>query len=385
MSYVAFFIIILFISATISKNVTCNPEDNDGNCIDMYPSCYYHEYLQLEKILNANKPRSGMWLSEPAHDEHLFITIHQAYELWFKQILYELESVIDEFADHVSSNEIMWITNRFNRVNVILKLLVEQWGILDTMTPLDYLDFRKYLKPASGFQSVQFRIFENVLGLDKNKRMKYKNQDYTNVLSDQHKIYINAKYDPKKTLWSTMQKWLERFPLLEGECGKCDWSFWDDYKHAVHRYIDDEKDFYSGTTYTGLKIETFDLIFNEEEYERKVNLGEIRLSYSAMKAALMIMLYRDEPILHGPYRIIQHVMDMDNLLTQWRNKHALMVKRMLGSKMGTGGSSGYKYLRTAVEHHAVFSDYFRLSTYMIPKSHLPELPQYLISKMNFPK
>merc|ERR1719419_1069689 len=98
----------------------------------------------------------------------------------------------------------------------------------------------------------------------------------------------------------------------------------------------------------------------------------------------MISLYRDLPIYQMPFQILSNVLDLDNLLTKWRHTHALMVHRMLGSKMGTGGSSGFHYLRTAAVHHKVFTDFFNLSTYMIPRSNLPALPKSVKFFMRFP-
>merc|ERR1719219_1935194 len=88
----------------------------------------------------------------------------------------------------------------------------------------------------------------------------------------------------------------------------------------------------------------------------------------------MVMLYREEPVLQMPFKILQLCMEIDQHFTKWRNAHALMANRMLGSKIGTGGSSGFQYLRTAAIHHKVFTDYFNLSTYMIPKANVPRLP-----------
>eukprot|EP01084_Bolivina_argentea_P188050 323794_1 len=133
-----------------------------------YSDCYYHDYLQLDKILGATKPRSAEFLSEPSHDEYLFITIHQVYELWFQQVLLELDTCITCLgSDILDDRQMLKLVSRFQRVNKILKLLVEQFVILETMTPMNFLDFRKYLMPASGFQSVQFRLLDNRLGLDR--------------------------------------------------------------------------------------------------------------------------------------------------------------------------------------------------------------------------
>ena len=134
--------------------------------LHMPSEMHYSDYLQLDKILNAQFPESGK--KEPAHDEMLFIVIHQAYELWFKQILYEVDSVIDIMQKpslNDNSPELQIIVHRLSRVVTILKLLVQQIDVMETMTPMDFLDFRDLLRPASGFQSWQFKTLEAKLGL----------------------------------------------------------------------------------------------------------------------------------------------------------------------------------------------------------------------------
>ena len=117
---------------------------------------YYGEYLELDKIIDAQHPVSFEKGNEPAHEEMLFIIIHQAYELWFKQILFEVNSVVDLMSKpslNDNSAELQTIVHRMKRVGTILKVLVQQIDILETMTPMDFLDFRDMLRPASGFQS----------------------------------------------------------------------------------------------------------------------------------------------------------------------------------------------------------------------------------------
>jgi tryptophan 2,3-dioxygenase len=134
---------------------------------------YYTDYLGLNKILTAQHPVSCEDGNEPAHDEMLFIIIHQAYELWFKQILFELEFIINVFKKDTiddNSEDLNLVRHRLRRIIKILELLTQQITILDTMTPLDFLEFRNLLIPASGFQSVQFRLIEASLGLQMNHR-----------------------------------------------------------------------------------------------------------------------------------------------------------------------------------------------------------------------
>ena len=126
------------------------------------PNLYYTDYLELDKILNSQHPKS-----DNKTDELLFIVIHQAYELWFKQIIHELDSIRGIFdTDHIQDNagEMSIAVYKLKRVVKILEVLNSQVGILDTMTPMDFLEFRNLLLPSSGFQSLQFRIIEAKLG-----------------------------------------------------------------------------------------------------------------------------------------------------------------------------------------------------------------------------
>ncbi|CAH3172088.1 unnamed protein product, partial [Porites evermanni] len=133
--------------------------------------------LQLDKLLDCQKSASALTV----HDELLFITVHQAYELWFKQILHELDSIREIFTLEklgMDERQMLVLCSRLNRIVQILKLLRDQIMILETMTPLDFMDFRDNLAPASGFQSLQFRLIENKLGINKSQRTRYNRQDY---------------------------------------------------------------------------------------------------------------------------------------------------------------------------------------------------------------
>ena len=140
----------------------------------MEPSkMYYNDYLELNKILGAQHPESDKPDNKPAHDEMLFIIVHQAYELWFKQILFELNFVGKVFKKEKiddNSEDMNLVRHRLHRVVKILELLNLQVGLMDTMTPLDFLEFRNLLNPSSGFQSVQFRLVEATLGLSMKDR-----------------------------------------------------------------------------------------------------------------------------------------------------------------------------------------------------------------------
>lgn len=130
--------------------------------------CYYGDYLQLDKILTAQAPESAKYANE-AHDETLFIVVHQVYELWFKQVLHELKAVLGVFAgDEVKDQQLTGVVHKLKRVITIQQLMNQQIGVMETMTPQDFMSFRDYLVPASGFQSVQFKMLEIGLGLKAN-------------------------------------------------------------------------------------------------------------------------------------------------------------------------------------------------------------------------
>src|SRR6266403_3666236 len=145
---------------------------------------YYADYLKLPALLAAQQPESVRH-GKPAHDEMLFIIVHQTYALWFKQILHELESIQADFGGEVVEDEYLGrIVHGLERINEILKLLIQQLEVLETMTPLDFLDFRDFLIPASGFQSFQFRKMEILLGLKRKDRLTYNQKPYSIVFSE---------------------------------------------------------------------------------------------------------------------------------------------------------------------------------------------------------
>lgn len=127
----------------------------------------------------------------------------------------------------------------------------------------------------------------------------------------------------------------------------------------------------------------FESILNPEVHQKLVEEGKQRLSYKATVAALMISLYNEQPLLQLPYRFLLAIINIDELLTTWRYRHAQMVLRMLGRKVGTGGSSGHEYLHATAEKHHIFTDLHNISTLLIPRSELPELPEKLQQELGF--
>lgn len=351
---------------------------------------YYADYIQLDKLLTSQAPKSTQE-GRPAHDEMLFIIVHQAFELWFKQILHEFDSVRSIFAQECIDEKQIGITvARLQRVTEIQKLLTEQIRVLETMTPLDFLDFRDLLYPASGFQSYQFRLIENVMGLRPEQRMLYNKEAYYASLSQQHQALIKRS-EQEPSLFDLVEKWLERTPFLDFH----GFNFWDHYRNAVENILesdrrrilsdpltsDDEKQ--RQLRELSSNEENFTALLDEQMHTELVRQGKRRFSHKAMQAALLIQLYRDEPILHLPFRLLTTLVEIDEGFTTWRYRHAIMAHRMIGTKIGTGGSTGYSYLKATVDRYRVFADLFNLSTFLIPRSALPALPDEVRKSLGF--
>ncbi len=352
--------------------------------------CYYGDYLQLDKLLDSQHPMSKQY-GVDAHDEMLFIIVHQAYELWFKQILHEMNAIYAEFNQKsIPEHALGRIVARLDRIKTIQKLLIDQIQIMETMTPLDFLDFRDYLVPASGFQSIQFKEIEVLLGLKSKFRINFDQESFYKRLNEKDRTHLqNLEQQP--SLFDCVEKWLERIPFFEfGE-----FKFWESYRNAVDKMLDNDQKIIETNDYLSeadkefqlkdLKStrESFDALLNAEKYEALRAEDKFRFSQKAMLGAVFINLYRDEPMFQLPFRLLTALLEIDEHFTTWRYRHVIMVQRMLGSKIGTGGSSGSDYLRQTTENNRFFKDLFNLSTFLLPRSALPELPEALKKALNF--
>ncbi|MBL7765698.1 MAG: tryptophan 2,3-dioxygenase [Chitinophagaceae bacterium] len=331
---------------------------------------YYSEYLQLDKILNAQEEESKK-NGVRADDEMLFIIIHQSYELWFKQILHEVGIVREIFLkQNIEDNspDMYTAVHRLKRVAAILQMLVDKISILETMTPLDFLDFRDFLRPASGFQSIQFKILEAALGLPFDKR--FGQQYYLSQLNTADVDRVK-KAESEISLFTLVSQWLERMPFIK------DAEYWPEPTSFISSY----KSIYQESLQEGEKqnMHLFDALFTAPSE----HLEGRRLSIEANRSALFIMLYRDFPLLNTPFQFLNCLLDIDELLAQWRYRHMNMVQRMIGRRIGTGGSTGAEYLKAAADTHYVFKEFADLTSFLIQRNRLPTLPETLASKLGY--
>ena len=340
---------------------------------------HYSNYLQLDKILNAQQPESDKPGHQHAHDEMLFIIIHQTYELWFKQVLFEIDTVLDTMGKpglNDNSADLEMVVHRLKRVVTILKVLVQQIDIIETMTPMDFLDFRDMLRPASGFQSWQFKILEAKLGLRLEQR--HGKEYYTSQLKNTELAFIKEAENSPSVI-NLLNTWLERMPFIT------DPSLWINYQPAQKDnyppdFFKDYEFIYVNSLADAEKNNS--VFFKQVFYDEPVNTTR-QLSAKASRNALFILLYRGYPMLELPFQLLETLLEIDNQLGNWRHRHINMVQRMIGTRIGTGGSTGAGYLKAAMDTHAVFKEIAQLNSFLTDRRKLPQLPVEVTLKLGY--
>lgn len=254
----------------------------------------YSEYLAVDDLLTLQKPLSD----GPEHDEMLFIVIHQVYELWFKQLLHE----IDHLKELLSRDDGMRAQHTLKRVLTIFKVLVAQIDILETMTPLEFLSFRDRLDSGSGFQSFQFRELEFALG------------------------------------WKRPEA-VQRYPEGSGhrkrlEKRLAEPALWDAFLlHLTHHGI--------AVPRAALERDVTQPVTSSPELQR-----------------VLVDIYKTHPELAN---LCERLVDLDEGLQEWRYRHVKMVQRTIGTRKGTGGSDGAAYLATTL-FKPIFPDLWEIRT-----------------------
>ncbi|HEY2799513.1 MAG TPA: tryptophan 2,3-dioxygenase family protein [Chthoniobacterales bacterium] len=345
---------------------------------------YYGDYLAIERLLELQKPLSLREGKLIAHDEMLFIIIHQAYELWFKQILHEITAcgeVLSKPKADDDGPDMNMVVHRLKRVVEIWKLLNHQVDVLETMTPLDFLEFRELLHGASGFQSKQFREIEAALGLRMENRFRPDYYKHTDLGGFNARDFAEiTAFEQKPSILQMVERWLARAPFFEEEFWR-DWvetpndsgptsaaPFWQRYRALYEQSLSDRDD-------KADLLGKFDDIF--------FHIGAGEYSPAALRSALFIMLYRDEPLFRLPFALLNSLIEIDEQLATFRYRHLQMVRRMIGTRVGTGGSSGEQYLQGAVNRNYIFKELAGVITFLIERHNLPTLPARLHRALRF--
>jgi tryptophan 2,3-dioxygenase len=262
----------------------------------------YNKYLRVRELIDLQT-----CLSTPAHhDELLFITVHQAYELWFKQILHEIDATLRLMNEDRTGEAAL----AMRRVVEIEKLLVSQIHILETMTPISFLGFRDELNPASGFQSMQFREIEFASGL--------KHESVANAFKEDE--FANERLQLRLNSPSLGETF---FALLR--------------RGGLDAPSDDAP---------------------RDENERRSNQGR------RVRAIVEILTHPEK--LYKEYQLAEALLEHDEYFALWRSHHIKMVERMVGAKRGTGGSEGVGYLKKTLDSK-FFPELWEARTYLSSK------------------
>jgi tryptophan 2,3-dioxygenase len=245
------------------------------------PAVTYASYLKVDELLALQQPRS----EGPEHDELLFIVIHQVYELWFKELLHELDRV----RQWLEGDEPHRAQHTLKRILSILKVMVAQLDILETMTPLEFRTFRERLEAASGFQSDQFRQVEFVLGVKSQAAIRRFGE------GSRARVALERRY---------------REPTV-----------WDAFLHYLSRE---------------------GYVVPPSQLERDASAP---IEPAADVQRVLLAVYRQDA---KNAELCERLVDLDEGVQEWRYRHAKMVERTIGAKRGTGGSSGAAYLQETV-------------------------------------
>ncbi|MEC7712591.1 MAG: tryptophan 2,3-dioxygenase family protein [Candidatus Thermoplasmatota archaeon] len=295
----------------------------------------YSEYLRLEELLKLQTGVEGE-TREISNDELHFILVHQNFELWFKLVINELTCTRDILSsEYVEETKLPQAVHHMVRVIETFKLMSQQWRVMETLEPQDFLNFRDELGTASGFESFQMREMEALMG---SKWIDGK---------------LAGKPESGKSLYDVTCDWLERTPI-QGSV----YTSKDDDRQVnmfIDEYLESHKKVYPDTNKEAVHF------FEGEQFLRRRRAGLV-----------FIESYRELPLLAWPRKLISTLIELEQSMILWRTSHARMVERMIGRRIGTGGSSGVDYLDMTTKYR-VFVDLWAVRSILIKKDALPAL------------
>ncbi|MCA9655487.1 MAG: tryptophan 2,3-dioxygenase [Myxococcales bacterium] len=350
----------------------------------------YWDYIQVEQLLAL---QTGLDADETriSNDEVLFITVHQIDELWFKLILRELVMVRDCFdRSPVPEQALASAVRGIRRTSMLLRNVAQHFELMESMTTRDYLAFRDKLSPASGFQSAQLREIEILLGLDSTQRVAMGHENsYLDALRDPEGKAtpalrrVESRLREPNTLKQVIDEWLYRTPIQgshpgdEGDEGVVA-QFIADYLEAHRRQVGRQTQSNQVQAHNPEDVARLHRRFEEEIASARRFLAaedrptEERPRVSRIRAAIVfIESYRELPLLAWPREIVDGVVEMEQAFLIFRQRHARMVERVIGRRVGTGGSTGVDYLDQTALRYRVFSDLWAVRTLLMRREALP--------------
>ncbi|HII20036.1 MAG TPA: tryptophan 2,3-dioxygenase [Candidatus Poseidonia sp.] len=343
----------------------------------------YGGYLRLEELLALQDGPDG-YVPLPSNDELHFIIVHQTFELWFKLILRELKEARELMNhEHIAESTIPRVVHHLERVSEIFRLLADQWKVMETLSPQDFLAFRDRLGTSSGFESWQMRELEVLMGLETQGRVGGMDPlQHMKRLAQEGKVSAQALLDFETTtnepsLNDVLKTWLSRTPIHGSSPGS------EGDVDAVRSYVDQHLE---AMRQHGEHVIAHMIAIghgDEATVRPRIEAGVSGAEQFLMEdgeairhraGLLFIESYRDLPLLSWPRRLIDSFVELEQSMLLFRTHHARMVERMIGRRMGTGGSSGVDYL-DATTKYRIFVDLWAVRTLLVKRDALPEVSE----------
>lgn len=349
----------------------------------------YWEYIRVEELLGLQGGFDGDE-SKISNDEALFIVVHQIYELWFKLVLRELGAARDLFNQNPVPDMAMASAVRsLRRVVTIFEQAVAHFRVMETLTTRDYLEFRDRLIPASGFQSAQLREIEILLGLDDAQRIPLGREgSYKEALKAAdgspspatHRVEARIANGP--SLKQVLYDWLSRTPIYGGASGdegvlRFLTSIVDAHKREIAARIELAKQQALTPADRDRLAQRYAAEIAQAEAfllaEDDPSLDADGRAYRRRVRAALVFLesYRELPRLSWPREVVDTVLQTEQAMVIWRQRHARMVERVIGRRTGTGGSAGVDYLDQTALRYRVFGDLWAVRTLLLKKPSIP--------------
>jgi tryptophan 2,3-dioxygenase len=351
----------------------------------------YWDYLHLDDLLTLQRGLA----EDDAHiseDELHFIVVHQAFELWFKLILRELRLARDKMAaPFVEEETIPYVVHHLRRVVEIFRLATEQFRVMETLTPQDFLAFRDKLGTASGFQSLQMREIEAMMGLQEHERAAFGHADPVAAVqsiaqqSPHSRAMLQRLQQARQevSLRQALHTWLYRTPIQGSRpCNANDAEVVQTFLEAYCSALQQQQ----AAQIDQLVADGADRVAISSRFEASLHTSRAflagrdvaaseRTQVCRIRAALLfIESYRDLPLLAWPRLLLDTVVETEELFILWRTRHARMVERVIGRRVGTGGSSGVDYLDETTKYR-IFPELWAVRTLLLPRAALPALQQ----------
>lgn len=351
----------------------------------------YWEYIRVEELLALQRGIAADE-SELSDDEVRFIVIHQIDELWFKVVLRELIAARNLFAQpRVPEDALAFAVNGLKRITICYELAAQHFRLMETMRTQDYLEFRDKLNPASGFQSAQMREIELLMGLPDEDRIPFGNEgSYLDALNSHDgspspaRARVERRIADQPTLKAAVDAWLHRTPIQGSSPGDAN----DDRIVAawVQQYLAGHEVLYQRALDHAVRVQA--LTKPDEDRLRARYQGQLqgarrhlqaedvpadrRAFVARLRAAILFVdSNRTLPLLSWPGQVIDGLIEAEQAMLAFRQRHARMVERVIGRRVGTGGSDGVAYLDQTALKYRVFTEIWAGRTLLLPKDLCP--------------